>query len=70
MKCQNYLGDGSVVSCDVILDLVDLVVLRVDGSNEHVVGDILQVTAELQPGPGGGNVVGCALSFYLRSKFT
>jgi hypothetical protein len=68
MKCKNYLGDGSVVSCDVILNLVDLVVLRVDGSDEHVVRDILQVTTELQPGAGCGNVVGCALSLDLRTK--
>ena len=45
--------------------LVKLVVLGVGGGDEEIVADVLQVTAELEPGTGSRNVVGCALSFHL-----
>jgi hypothetical protein len=49
---QTYLRNSSVLAGDVVLNLVDLLVLRVDGTDEHVVRDVLQVTAELQPRSG------------------
>lgn len=49
----------------LVLDLVDLLVLGVDGADQHVVGDVLEVAAELEPGSGGGDVVGGALALHL-----
>jgi hypothetical protein len=63
----SYLWDRSVVSCDLVLDFVDLVVFSVDCSDEHVVGDVLEVTTELQPRTGSRNVVGGALSLNLKN---
>mmetsp|Transcript_7113 Transcript_7113/g.10670 ORF Transcript_7113/g.10670 Transcript_7113/m.10670 type:complete len:313 (-) Transcript_7113:1449-2387(-) len=45
--------------------LVDRPGLRVDGPNEHVVGDVVQVAAVLEPGPGHADVVGGALPLRL-----
>ena len=45
--------------------LVKLVVLGVGGGDEEIVADVLQVTAELEPGTGSRNVVSGALSFHL-----
>ena len=47
----------------MIDDFVDFVVLGVDGSDQHVVGDILQMATELEPRACGGDVVSGALSF-------
>ena len=60
-----YLWNSSVVPGHVVLDFVDFVVLRVDGSDEHVVGDVLQVAAELQPGAGRRDVIRRALALHL-----
>ncbi len=65
-----YLWNRSVVSGDLVLNLVDLIVFSVDGSNEHVVGDVLEVTTELQPWAGGRNVIGGALSFNLLQQIS
>ena len=56
---------GSSSAGDVINNLVYFIILRVDGTDQHVVGDVLQVTTELEPGTGGGDVISGALSFYL-----
>merc|ERR1719331_1656761 len=45
--------------------LVLLLVLRVDGGDQQVVADVLQVATVLQPGPGGRDVVGGALALNL-----
>lgn len=42
-----------------------LAVLRVDGADEHVVGDVVQVAAVLEPGARHGDVVGGALALGL-----
>lgn len=59
------IRDSPVFSCQVVFDLVDGVVLAVDGADEHVVGDIVQVAAELQPRSSSTDVVSGAFSFYL-----
>lgn len=52
------LGDG-------VAHRVGLAVLYVDGANEQVVGDVVQVPTELEPGAGGGDMVRGALPFDL-----
>lgn len=57
--------NASPLASQLVLDLVHFVVLSIGGADEHVVGDVVQVTAILQPRAGGGDVIGCALSFDL-----
>jgi hypothetical protein len=49
----------------VVLDLVGFLVGLVDGTNQHVVGDVVKVTTVLQPGTGHGDVVGGGLALGL-----
>ena len=49
----------------LVLDAVDLLVLNVEGADEHVVGDVVQVAAVLEPGAGHGDVVSRALALHL-----
>ena len=51
---------------DLVLDGVHLAVLLVDGGDEEVVGDVLEVAAVLQPGAGGRDVVCRALTSHLE----
>lgn len=59
---------GHIAPCvgTLVLDLVHLVVLGVGGTNEHVVGDVVQMTTVLQPGTGSRDVIGGALSLNLN----
>ena len=52
------LGDG-------VAHGVGLAVFHVDGANEQVVGDVVQVPTELEPGAGSRDVVGGTLPFDL-----
>lgn len=63
-----HIGDSPVLPRQVVLELVDAVVLAVDGADQHVVGDVVQVTAELEPGPCGADVVGGALPLHLQGQ--
>lgn len=58
-------GNGSPSTSDLVLDEVGLAVLGVDSSNVHVVGDVLKVTAVLEPGTSHGDVVSGALALGL-----
>mmetsp|Transcript_23424 Transcript_23424/g.59122 ORF Transcript_23424/g.59122 Transcript_23424/m.59122 type:complete len:297 (-) Transcript_23424:284-1174(-) len=60
-----HVGHGTVFARQQVLHLVHLVVLRVDGADEHVVGDVVQVAAVLEPGAGHGDVVSGALALGL-----
>ena len=62
-----HVGDPSVLPGQGVLDFVDAVVLTVDSADQHVVGDVVQVTAELEPGAGGTDVVSSALAFHLTA---
>mmetsp|Transcript_24095 Transcript_24095/g.75512 ORF Transcript_24095/g.75512 Transcript_24095/m.75512 type:complete len:373 (-) Transcript_24095:1175-2293(-) len=55
-------GHGVEVPGHLVEDLVGLAVLVVDGADEHVVGDIVQVAAVLEPRARHGDVVGGALA--------
>jgi len=41
--------DSVVLAGSEVLDLVGLTVVGVDGTDQHVVGDVVQVTSVLQP---------------------
>lgn len=60
-----HVWDASVVSGQVVLDLVDGVVLDVDCTDQHVVGDVVQMTAELQPRSCSTDVVCGTFALYL-----
>lgn len=60
-----HVRDASVFSRQVVLDLVDGIILAVDGADEHVVGDVVQVAAELQPRSSSTDVVCGAFAFDL-----
>lgn len=62
------IRDAAVLSCQVVFDLVDGIVLAVDGTDQHVVGDVVQVTAELQPRPGSADVVRGAFALHLQTR--
>ena len=61
-----HVRHTSVLAAQLVLDFVDAVVLNVDGADQHVVGDVVQVTAELEPRPGGADVVRGALALHLQ----
>lgn len=62
----SHVRDSSILSCQVILDLVDSIVLAVDRTDQHVVGNVIEVTAELQPRSCGTDVVCGAFSLHLH----
>jgi hypothetical protein len=59
-------GHSVVLAGGEVVDLVGLTVLGVDGTDQHVVGDVVKVTAVLEPGTGHGNVVGGGLAVGLE----
>lgn len=65
-----HVRHTSVFSRQLVLDLVDGIILNVDRPDQHVVGDVVQVAAELQPGAGGADVVRGALALHLRKRRT
>ncbi|EGW13954.1 hypothetical protein I79_023510 [Cricetulus griseus] len=50
---------------DSITHGVGLAVFNVDGTNEQVIRDVVQMSTELEPGASSRNVVGGALPFDL-----
>jgi hypothetical protein len=58
-------GDSIVLLGEVVLDLVGLAVLLVGGTDQHVVGDVVQVATVLQPGASHGDVVSGGLALAL-----
>lgn len=58
-------GDGVVLASEGVADAVGLAVLGVDGTNQHVVGNVVKVTTVLQPGTGHGDVVSGGLAVAL-----
>jgi len=57
--------DGAELASEGVLDLVGLIVHLVDGTDQHVVGDVVQVATVLQPGTGHGDVVSGGLALAL-----
>jgi hypothetical protein len=59
------IRDGTVLAVERVLDLVGLAVLSVNGTDQHVVGDVVQMSTVLQPGTGHGDVIGGGLALSL-----
>jgi len=57
--------DGVPGTSELVLDLVGLAVGSVDGTDEHVVRDVVQVATVLEPRAGHGDVVGGGLALSL-----
>lgn len=57
--------DSIPLAVGQVVHLVGLSVGSVDGANQHVVGDVVQVTTVLQPGAGHGDVVSGRLTLGL-----
>lgn len=53
------------VGAYLVLDGVDAIVLSIERSDEHVVGDVVNVATILQPGAGHTDVVSRALALGL-----
>ena len=51
-------GHSVVLASGEVVDLVGLTVLGVDGTDQHVVGDVVKVTAVLEPGTGHAEEIG------------
>ena len=60
-----HVRDTSVISCQVVLDLVDGIVLAVDCADQHVVGDVVQMATKLQPRSCSTDVVCGTFALYL-----
>lgn len=58
-------GNSVVLTSGDVLDLVGLTVGLVDGTDEHVVGDVVQMTTVLEPGTGHGDVISGGLALGL-----
>ena len=58
-------GDGTPLTVGEVLDLVGLTVGGVDGTDQHVVGDVVKVTTVLEPGTGHGDVISGGLALGL-----
>jgi hypothetical protein len=57
--------DTTSFASSPVADVVHLFVLRVETSDEEVVGDVVEVTSELEPWTSSGDVVSGALAFDL-----
>ena len=63
-----HIRDTTVVARQVVLDLVDGIVFAVDGTNQHVVGDVVQVATELQPRSSSTDVICGAFALHLQKQ--
>jgi len=59
------IRNGTVLAVERVLDLVGLAVLGINGTDQHVVRDVVQMSTVLQPGTGHGDVVGGGLALAL-----
>ena len=58
--------NSGVFASEVVLDGVGLAVGIVDGTNQQIIADVVQVAAVLQPWSGSTDVVSCALATGLQ----
>ena len=61
-----HIGNTLVLLCQHVEHAVGLAVCQVDCADEHVVGDVVEVSAVLEPRPCGADVVRRALALGLR----
>lgn len=64
----SHIWHTSELSSQLVLDLVHSIILNVNSANQQIVGDVVQVTTEFQPGPSGADVVSGALSLHLQPQ--
>lgn len=65
-----HIRDSSILSCQVVFDLVDSIILAVDRTDQHVVRDVVQVTAKFEPRPRSTDMVCGAFSLHLQRQIT
>ena len=68
LVCLGGGGNLHIVAVELVLHLVALAVEGVHGTHQEVVGDILQVSTELQPRTCHGDVVGGTLALGLDEQ--
>ena len=61
-------GNFNIFARELVLHLVCLAIERIHGAHQQIVGDVLQMTAELQPRTSHRDVVGGALSLSLDEQ--
>jgi hypothetical protein len=61
--------DSVVFAVEDVLDLVGLTILGANGTNQHVVGDVVKMSAVLQPGTGHGDVIRSSLANCLNQDW-
>ena len=59
-------GNGIILPSQLIFEVVDPVVLNVQGADEKVVGDVVQVTPVLEPGSSHTDVISSALALHFN----
>ena len=60
-----HLWHASIRPSQLVLDVVHVVVLGVDAGDQEIVGDVLEMSAELEPRSSGGDVISGALSLHF-----
>ena len=68
LVCPLGVGYTAQFAGQLILDRIGLLIEKVHRSGQGVVGNVVQMTAEAQPGPCHGNMIGGALAFGLDQK--
>lgn len=66
----SHIRHAFIFSSELVLDFIDGIILTVHGTNQQIVGDVIQVAAEFQPGPSSTDVVSGALSLHLQHHKT
>ena len=61
-----HVGHLAPIASELVADVVRLVVLEVDGADEHVVRDVVQVATVLEPRASRAYVIGRALTLDLK----
>jgi len=55
--CSSSLGNTSVFTSELVLDLVDLAVLSVNSTNQAILRNVLEMPTVLEPRSTGGDVI-------------
>ena len=63
------VGERAGGAVELVLALTDGIIEGVDRTDEHVAGDVLEMTAVLEPRSGGRDVIGGALAFGLHQNW-
>src|SRR6185312_4524252 len=61
--------DRAISTRELILDVIGVIVEKIDGTDQHVVGDIVEMTAEFQPRTRHGDMIGGTLALGFDQEF-